>query len=97
MIDAAREAVPTAHFVALLDCGSDAGAAQGAIRAGVEAIVFTGRADAAERLRAIAAATSSRLLTQRPNPRLDLVPWFFADGGTLRRRCAEVFSAAGRQ
>ena len=97
MVDAARGAVPTARFAAILDCGGDAGAAQGAIRAGVEAIVFTGRADAAERLGAIAAATGSRLLTQRPNPILDLAPWFFADGGTLRGRCAEVFSAAGRQ
>ena len=97
VIEAARGAVPTARFVAILDCRGDAGAAQGAIRAGVEAIVFTGRADAAERLRAIAAATGSRLLTRRPDPILDLVPWFFADGRTLRRRCAEVLSATGRQ
>jgi hypothetical protein len=97
VIDAAREAVPAARSVAILDCGGDAGAAQGAIRAGVETIVFTGRADAAERLRAIAAAAGSRLLTQRPNAILDLVRWFFADSGTLHRRCAGVFSAPGSE
>lgn len=97
VIDAAREAAPAAHFVAILDCGGDAGAVQGAIRAGVEVIVFTGRADAAERLKATAAATGSRLLIQRPDALLDLGCWFFADGGTLRRRCAEVFGAAGRE
>jgi hypothetical protein len=95
VIDAAREAVPAARSVAILDCGGDAGAAQGAIRAGVEVIIFTGRADAAERLKATATAMGSRLLTQRPNAILDLGRWFFADGGTLRQRCAEVFSAAG--
>ena len=97
VIDAARGAVPAARFVAILDCGGDAGAAQGAIRAGVETLVFTGRADAAERLKATAAAMGSQLLTQRPDAVLDLGRWFFADGGTLRARCAEVFGAAGRQ
>ena len=44
---------------ALLDCGDDAGAAQGALRAGVEAIVFSGRADVAERLADIARCLGS--------------------------------------
>src|SRR5438067_9033902 len=48
MIEAARAAVPEARSMALLDCSDDAGAAQGAIRVGVEAIVFSGRTDTAE-------------------------------------------------
>src|SRR5271163_1144478 len=35
LIDAARMAVPAARFSAMLDCGDDAGATQGALRAGV--------------------------------------------------------------
>src|SRR5437764_12656538 len=49
LIAAAREAVPAAQSTALLDCGGDAGAAQAAIRAGIEGVVFTGRADVAAR------------------------------------------------
>jgi|SRR5579872_3863436 len=94
LVDAARGAVPGAGFTALLDCGDDAGAAQGAIRARVEGIVFTGRADVAARLTAIAAASGSHLLTERPEAALDLGRWFFADGETLRRRCAEMLGAA---
>jgi hypothetical protein len=52
-------------------------------------MVFTGRADVAERLAAIAAAASARLLTARPEARLDLGQWFFADAETLRQRCAD--------
>jgi hypothetical protein len=40
-----------------------------AIRAGVEGIVFTGRADVAERLASIAAAKGARILTKRPGDR----------------------------
>ncbi|MFZ2008049.1 MAG: hypothetical protein WAV02_23415 [Stellaceae bacterium] len=94
LIEAAREAAPIATFTAILDCGDDAGAAQGAIRAGIESVVFTGRADVAERLAAIAAAAGSRLLTQRPEATVDLGRWFFADGEELRRRCAEALGAA---
>ena len=98
LVDAAHDAAPGAEFSAVLDCGDDAGAAQGAIRAGIEAVVFTGRSDVAARLEAIAAAASSRLLTRRPEAALDLGRWFFADGDELRRRCAEAIGAAlGRQ
>ncbi len=69
MIEAARDAVPAARFSSVLDCGDDPGAAMAAIRAGAEAIVFTGRADVAERLTAIAAATGTRLLIERPGDR----------------------------
>jgi len=89
LVEVAREAVPAAPFIAMLDCGDDAGAAQGAIRAGIEAVIYIGRADVAARLAAIAAASGVRLLTARPAAALDLGDWFFADGETLRRQCAE--------
>src|SRR5438067_12898566 len=66
LIAAAREAVPAAQSTALLDCAEDAGAAQAAIRAGIEGVVFTGRADVAERLADIAGQRGIRLLTERP-------------------------------
>jgi hypothetical protein len=89
LVDLAREAAPTARFSAILDCGDDAGAAQGAIRAGIEAVIFTGRADVAERLAGIAEASGARLLAARPPAVLDLGQWFFADDETLRRHCAD--------
>jgi hypothetical protein len=88
--------VRDASFTAVLDCGNDAGAAQGAIRAGIDTVIFTGRTDVATRLSAIAAARGSHLLTQRPEAALDLGRWFFADSETLRRRCAETLGAAIR-
>jgi hypothetical protein len=88
LVDAVRAAVPAAKFSTILDCGDDAGAVQGAIRAGIETVIFTGRADVAERLAGIAAARGARLLTVRPAARLDLDRWFFADPETLRRHCA---------
>ncbi len=90
---AAREAVPGAQFRPLLDCGDDAGAAMAAIRAGLEAIVFTGRADVAARLADIALQAGARLLTERPAAALDLGASFFADNDMLRRRCAEILAS----
>jgi hypothetical protein len=89
-MDAAREAVPGSNAMFILDCGDDAGAAQGALRAGIEGIVFSGRTDVAERLVAIAAGQGARLLTARPEAMLDLERCFFADATTLRRECAGV-------
>jgi hypothetical protein len=89
LADAARETVPLASATFILDCGDDAGAAQGAVRAEIEAVVFTGRADVAERLAGIAGASGARLLTTRPPAVLDLGRWFFADGKTLRQHCAD--------
>lgn len=88
----ARETVPAARATALLDCGEDAGAAQAAIRAGIEGIVFTGRADVAARLADIAGQRGAMLLKRRPQPALDLGALFFADSDTLRQRCAEVLA-----
>ena len=93
MIDAAQTAVPAACASAILDCGDDAGAAQAALRAGVATIVFTGRADVAERLAAIATAMGARLLAARPAADLDLLAEFFSDAATLRRRCKAVFDS----
>ena len=93
MIEAAREAVPEARFSAILDCGDSAGAAQAAFRAGVEAVIFTGRADVAERLAAIAQQAGVSLLTTRPQPLLDLGELFFASSDTLRERCADALAS----
>ncbi len=64
-IAAARSSAPTAEAAlrsaALLDCGDDAGAAQAALRVGVEAIVFSGSANVAERLADIARQRGSRV------------------------------------
>ncbi|MBV9018302.1 MAG: class II fructose-bisphosphate aldolase [Alphaproteobacteria bacterium] len=87
---AAREAVPKAECSAILDCGNDAGAAMAAIRAGVNTIVFAGRADAARRLADIAAQNGAELLTERPAAILDLGASFFATAEALRRRCLEL-------
>jgi hypothetical protein len=64
-----RDAVPAARFSAALDCGDDPGAAMAAIRAGADTVIFTGRADVAERLSGIAAAKGARLLIERPGGR----------------------------
>lgn len=93
LIGAARAAVPAAACSGVLDCGDDAGAAQAAVRAGVEAIVFTGRADVAERLADIAGQYGARLLTERPVATLDLGVSFFDPPETLRRRCAMVLAS----
>ena len=93
LVESARETVPAAKVTALLDCGDDAGAAQGAIRGGVEGIVFTGRADVAARLADIAGQRGAVLLSARPEPVLDLGAQFFADPDTLRRSCAEVLAS----
>jgi len=84
--------VPAAQSTALLDCGDDAGAAQAAIRAGIEGVIFTGRADVAERLADIAGQRGARLMTDRPGATLDLGSEFFASPEILRRRCAEFLS-----
>ena len=91
LVAAARAAVPAARCAVLLDCGDDAGAAQAAIRAGIEGIIFTGLADLAERLIDIAGQRGARLLTARPATALDLAAEFFASPEALIRRCREAF------
>jgi hypothetical protein len=94
MIAAAREAVPGAQCASLLDCGDDAGVALAAIRAGVEAIVFTGPPDVAARLADIAGQCGVQLLTVRPRAALDLGTAFFVPAEALRRKCADVILAS---
>lgn len=90
LVAAAREAVPDARFSAILDCGDQAGAALAAIRAQIEAVVFTGRADVASRLADIARQHGVRLETTRPAAVLDLSPDFFATAESVEQRCADI-------
>jgi hypothetical protein len=93
LVAAARETVPAARCRAFLDCGDDAGAAQAAIRVGIEAVIFTGRSDVAERLTDIAGHRGIRLVTVRPDPALDLGTEFFASPERLRQRCADTLAS----
>jgi hypothetical protein len=92
LINAAREAVPEARFSALLDCGDEAGAALAALRSQVEGVVFTGRADVAQRLADIARQRGTRFETARPAAALDLGADFFAVEASLVARCAAVLA-----
>ena len=92
LVEAVREAVPAATFLSILDCGDDAGAAMAAIRAGIEAVIFAGRADVAERLAEIAGARGCRLSAERPSQSLDLGDLFFADDEALDRSCADFLA-----
>jgi len=94
LVGATRGAVPAARFSAMLDCGDDAGAAMAAVRAGIDAIVFTGRADVAARLGDTAAQAGARLLTARPAAILGLGVSFFADDESVRRRCADALASS---
>lgn len=96
LIEAAHVAVPESRCTAILDCADDAGAVQGAIRAAVEAIVFTGRADIAERLADIAGQRGIEVVTERPAATLDLADFFFADAETLLRRCRDGLALVTR-
>jgi hypothetical protein len=94
VIAAAHEAVPAAQAAiksaALIDCGDDAGAAQAALRSGIEAIVFSGPDETLERLADIARQRGCRVLRERPFQALDLGDDFFAPPETLRRRVLAV-------
>jgi hypothetical protein len=93
LVAAARAAVPVAQCTALLDCGDDAGAAQAAIRTGIDGVIFTGRADVGERLANIAGQHGVRLVTVRPDVALDLGSEFFASTEAMRRRCADFLAS----
>lgn len=62
---AARAAAefPTVAVTAVLDCADRAGDAQGALASGLRTVLFTGRAEVAERLADIARARGATLLT----------------------------------
>ncbi|MGC2202276.1 MAG: hypothetical protein WA633_19335 [Stellaceae bacterium] len=86
---AAQEAVPEARFSALLDCGDNVGAALAAIRAEVDGVIFTGRADVTRRLADIARQHGVRFEILRPRDALDLGEHFFASQESVERRCEE--------
>lgn len=67
LIGRVRRAHPGLGVTGLLDCGDRAGEAQGALAAGVPALLFTGGTAAADRLAAIAAAHGAVLLTTCPS------------------------------
>ena len=90
LVEAAHEAVPDACFSAILDCGDQAGAALAAIRAQIERVIFTGRADVASRLADIARQHGVRLETTRPAAVLDLGADFFASAESVEQRCADI-------
>jgi pimeloyl-ACP methyl ester carboxylesterase len=92
LVAAAREAVPEARFSALLDCGDEPGAALAALRSGVKGLIFTGRADVAERLADIARQRRARFEPARPAAALDLGADFFAAEERLVARCAEALA-----
>lgn len=71
VLERVRRSHPALDLTGLLDCGNRAGEAQGALAAGVPALLFTGHPEAAIRLSAIARAHGATLLTACP-PRLDL-------------------------
>jgi hypothetical protein len=54
LVSQAREAVPSATFDSVLDCGTEAGHALAAIRTGVEAICFSGPDDVRSKIQDIA-------------------------------------------
>ena len=91
----ARKAVPEARFSALLDCSDEVGAALAAIRAEVEGVVFTDRADVARRLADIARQHGVRFTTRRPVAALDLGDDFFASPEAIEQRCGEVLTRPG--
>ena len=63
------------------------------IRAGIEGIIFTGRADVAARLADIAQQAGIRLETIRPEAAFDLGATFFADPDTIYDSCRTIFRA----
>ena len=95
LVAAAREAVPEANFSALLDCADEAGAALAAIRSGIERVLFTGDDEVARRLSDIARQHGVALVTERPQPALDLGDEFFAADQRLEARCAGILASAG--
>lgn len=87
LVDRVRKAHPGLEVAGLLDCGDRAGEAQAALAAGLPLVLFTGRAEAAGRLAAIAAARGAALLTRCP-PVLDLAAHASAEGRSRSRAAA---------
>ena len=95
VVAVARKAVPEARCSALLDCGDDVGAALAALRAEVEGVVFTGRADVTSRLADIARQHGVRFSTEQPVVALDLGDDFFVSAEMVEQRCADLLTRPG--
>ena len=67
LVDQARAAAPDVTITGLLDCADHPGHAMAALRAGVEAIVFTGDEAVAGKLSALAEAAGVTMLRARPS------------------------------
>ncbi len=63
-----RERFPGLVVSLTVDCGKAAGTAQGALRRGIDRVVFRGNGKANERLVSIAAQHGATILTQLPEP-----------------------------
>jgi hypothetical protein len=81
LVALARERWPEANVTAMLDCGDRADLVQGALRAGLADLVFTGPAPVAARLADIAGQQGARLHRRRP-PSLEI-----ADPGGALAAC----------
>lgn len=67
LVEQARVAAPDLTVSGVLDCDDDAGHAMAALRAGVEAIVFTGDDAVADKLSAMAETTGAHVHRSRPS------------------------------
>ena len=63
VVENAQAAFPDVPVTAILDCDDASGHVLGALRAGVKAVRFTGRADVAAKLAEMAAAQGATLIT----------------------------------
>ncbi len=66
LVEQARAASPGLTISGVLDCADDPGHAMAALRAGAEAIVFTGDDILAKKLAALAEASGAVVLRRRP-------------------------------
>jgi hypothetical protein len=94
LVRLARQRQPQAALAATLDCGDRPELVQGALRAGLDDLVFTGPAAVAARLADIAGQRGARLRRRRP-PALDLAGvadpaaacrgWLLAGSATIEK------------
>jgi hypothetical protein len=80
--------------LAVLDCGADPGRVLQAMRAGLQAVVFTGTPAMADTLEGIARQAGCTLLRARP-PALDMAALDLAEPGAARRLEAWLGAAGG--
>jgi len=66
LVEQGRTEFPDVSLIAMLDCADRAGDVPAALKRGLTHIVFTGRAEAAERLRDIASQMGATVITARP-------------------------------